>query len=130
MSLKNLFKYLKPFDFLFIILSLSVLVTSIFYARNTGYEQPRLIVETQEGQWIYSLEIDSVYEFSGPMGITQVEVKDGKVKIVSSPCKNKTCEIATPISEFGQWIACMPNRVSLRIGTPSENENKLDSVSF
>ena len=51
----------------------------------------------------------------GPLGKTLVEIRDGRARIVASPCANKLCVNAGSIALTGHIIACIPNKVVVRI---------------
>ena len=79
-----------------------------------------------EGDWVVikvnqkevarlSLEIDQITHVKGPLGLTGVEVKKGQARIVRSPCKNKVCIKSGYIRYADRLVACIPNRVVVRI---------------
>ena len=68
-----------------------------------------------EQQWIYPLDAETTVRVPGPLGETVVEIADGAVRVVSSPCPEKICIKTGRISKPGQWIACLPNRVFISI---------------
>ena len=51
----------------------------------------------------------------GPLGKTLVEIRDGQAHVVASPCANKLCVNAGSIALTGHIIACIPNKVVVRI---------------
>ena len=51
-------------------------------------------------------------------------VKDGKVYVEHSDCKEQLCVHQTPITKDGGSIVCLPNRVVIRV----ENR-EIDAVS-
>ncbi len=51
----------------------------------------------------------------GPLGETQVEIVAGQVRITSSPCPRKICIGMGEIHRSGDLLACVPNRVVVRI---------------
>ena len=51
----------------------------------------------------------------GPLGTTVVEIHDGHVHVAESPCSNKLCVKTGRIHLTGQLIACLPNKVVVRI---------------
>ena len=53
------------------------------------------------------------------VGMT-LEVKDGRVRVVESDCPNKVCVHTGWIALSGEVIACVPNRVIIRIDGPEE----------
>jgi hypothetical protein len=86
--------------------------------RNTGREA--------EQQWIYPLDAETTLRVPGPLGETVVEIKDGAVRVISSPCPEKICIKTGRISKPGQWIACLPNRVFISIrGRRSEQPDAI-----
>jgi len=46
---------------------------------------------------------------------TKVRIKSNEVKILSSPCPNKTCVQSAPLKKVGDWNACLPNQVFVYI---------------
>jgi len=51
----------------------------------------------------------------GPLGETLVEISGGKVRVLSSPCARKICIGMGKIQRSGDLLACVPNRVVVRI---------------
>lgn len=54
-------------------------------------------------------------EIQGYLGISELEVKEGKIRFIASPCANKHCIRAGWIHRHGELAACLPNRVSVQI---------------
>ena len=81
----------------------------------------------EKGEFIAPLNKDADYAISGPLGMTSVHIHDGKASITESPCNNKLCVLAGAISEPNQWIACLPNKVFVRI-TSSGNSKDVGGV--
>jgi len=97
--------------------------------RQSGTRYVQITGET--GEWIAPLDKDAEYEIPGPLGITVVHIHDGKASVVDSPCKNKICILAGAISEPNQWIACLPNKVFVRItSSGSKDEGGVDAGAF
>jgi len=85
----------------------------------------------ESGEWIAPLDKEAEYEVPGPLGITVVHIHDGKVAIEDSPCRNKICILSGAISEPGQWLACLPNQVFVRItSSESNDEGSVDAGVF
>lgn len=110
-------KTLKPGDFLIVIL---ILCFSVFVIiKNSGSQSGKVIVNTRETVYEYSLDNDGVYKIPGDIGDTVFEIKDKKVRIIDSPCPNKTCIAqgwTTP-------IICLPNNVVIHV-VESETETR------
>jgi hypothetical protein len=65
------------------------------------------------------------FRVSGPLGQTQVEIRDGAARVVDSPCRDKVCVKMGWVRGAGEWAACVPNRVLLRV----EARPGLDAVT-
>ena len=52
---------------------------------------------------------------TGPIGETEVEIKDGKARVVKSPCNKKLCIKSGYIQYADRFAACLPNRVVVRV---------------
>lgn len=95
------------------VLALTILSGFAIYG-NRG-EKPRLVIESPAGRWLYDLDTDVTTPIAGPLGDTIVEIRAKKARILSSPCPNQTCVAAHAISRPGEWNACLPNQVIIRV---------------
>lgn len=87
-----------------------------------------IVIEASGSKWIYPLGTDRRELIPGPRGDTVVVIEGGKARVADSPCPDKLCVHMPAISRPGQWIACMPNRVFVRVR--GKDEQTLDDVSF
>jgi len=74
-----------------------------------------------------SVNQDRTFEASGPLGKTTIRIQEGRARIVSSPCPNKTCIMMGDVGKEGGVIVCLPNEVVVRVG--KERADGLDAVS-
>lgn len=89
------------------------------YAPDTA--APEVVITGADGEWIYPIDTDRKLAVAGPLGITTVVISGKTVRVVDSPCKNKVCIAMGAISAPGQWVACLPNKVFVRVeGTRAE----------
>ena len=58
---------------------------------------------------------DQFIPVEGRLGITLVEILDGRAHIHSSPCQNKICVKSGFIQYADRLTACIPNRVVVKI---------------
>ena len=112
------------------IVAVALMATVFVSASVLGNGGDRLIVriDGQSGQWEYPLSQNRKIEVAGPLGSTTVLIEGGKAAIVDSPCPNKTCILAGAISRSGQWVACLPNKIFVRL-VGSEGKG-LDAATF
>lgn len=61
---------------------------------------------------IYDLNRDDVIDVDGYLTVV---IKDGKVSVKDSKCKNGYCSSHEPISFVGQIIVCLPNDIVIKI---------------
>jgi len=66
-------------------------------------------------------------EVAGPLGQTRVLVEADGARVLDSPCPLQLCVAAGKATRAGQVVACLPNRVALRLlgGDP---ERGVDAV--
>jgi len=74
----------------------------------------------------YSLKKNQLISTLGPLGTTDIEIKDGQARIAQSSCSHKVCIKMGWIKHSGKIAACVPNKVVIRIA--GENLNGMDAV--
>lgn len=112
----RLLKRLTPFDRkLLIVLIILVLASFMLLLRSAGTGR-RALVET-EGKTVFvaALEKEQEVEVEGPLGETILQIVGGAVQVVNSPCRQKICIGMGKASHAGDLLACVPNRVVVRI---------------
>ena len=88
-----------------------------FTVRGLGQKGSRVVVTAAGVKYEYSAELDGTYTVAGELGPTTFEIKDGRVRIIDSPCPNKTC-----ISQgWHNPLVCLPNKVMITV----EGENSV-----
>lgn len=116
-----------------IIFSLAAVLTVgtslLVFNRQSGTLYVQMTGET--GEWIAPLEKEAEYEIPGPLGNTRVHIHDGHAAIIDSPCRNKLCILAGAIAQPNQWVACLPNKVFVRIvGSGVQENGGVDASAF
>ncbi len=123
-------KQIRLGDIAILAVSIAIIVFSLGTYTNFSGE-PQVHVRTDNGEFIYDLTVDSFATFTGPVGETSIEIKDGKVHVHDSDCRNKVCISAGWVSRVGDWIICLPNNVFLLIeGVIAESEGGVDDTAF
>lgn len=97
------------------------------YSRSGGKLYAHITGES--GEWIEPLDTDRLIEVPGPLGNSFVRIEGGKVGFIDSPCDNKLCIDMGFISEQNMWVACLPNRVFVKIDGGGANED-LDASAY
>ena len=90
-------------------------------SRATGGNPVRAQVVVS-GEQVVTLDLsrDGVHDVLGPIGVTRVEVRGGKVRVLSSPCPQQICRHGGWIGAPGALLVCLPNQVVIRVaGEPT-----------
>ncbi|MFP4065894.1 MAG: NusG domain II-containing protein [Spirochaetaceae bacterium] len=119
---------LKPFDYVSFAAAVLVVVGFSMVAYGDQTEGTQVRVETEQDTFIYSLEQSREFDVEGPLGHTHVEIDNGRVRVTASPCREKICVAAGWVSRADEWIACLPNRVFLRVQGGEDSE--VDAQTF
>jgi hypothetical protein len=105
----------KVFDYVAFLLAVIVVVAFSVYAYGESEQGSVARIETQEAEFVYALQENQEFDLAGPLGDTHVEIEDGRIRVTESPCREKICIAAGWASSAGEWIACLPNRVFIRV---------------
>lgn len=129
MAVTNLLRRMTRLDkFLAVGLTLLVLLSSwLLFGRQPG---ARLLVDS-EGQTVFSAPLSDARQFTidGPLGATRLQVANGGVRVLSSPCPQKICIGLGEARRAGDLLACVPNRIVVRIVGPAADETGYDLLS-
>ena len=63
----------------------------------------------------------------GPLGDSVIEIRQGRARFVSSPCRGQVCVHTGWLQAAGDIAACLPNRISL---TLHGQHPRFDAVNF
>jgi len=90
----------------------------LLYARFWQPAGPANWLEVQTGDGparVIALSPDRQLDIAGPLGDSRIEISGGKARVLSSPCRNKTCIHAGWLDHTGELAACLPNRISIQL---------------
>lgn len=106
---KSRYHLIKPFDIIFLFP-----LFLIFFRNIESGKQIEIFVDGNL-KFIYSLNDDRTITIEGNIGISTIEIKDGRIRMVYSPCPDKLCMKQGFIKGKGESIICVPNRIVIRI---------------
>ncbi len=115
MALKALWVRTTRTDRYLILLLVLVAFTSLFLSFGRTAGKQLVIYADEKIVFTGPLTRDRLLELQGPLGETQVEISAGQVRVVSSPCPRKICIGMGSVWRSGDLLACVPNRVVVRI---------------
>jgi len=70
---------------------------------------------------------DGVLAVPGHLGDSRIEIRDGRVRFVDSPCVGRYCVHSGWLSRSGQVAACLPNGVVIEV---TGGDREFDAVTF
>lgn len=118
------FKFSK-WDIIIPLVALVVAGILFINGRNTDTGTAEITVD---GVKVYTADLtqekDKILEF----GEITVEIRDGEIGIVSSPCIGKDCIKTGFISHPGETIVCIPEKTVIKI--IGQSKNSPDAISY
>lgn len=127
--MKKPLRAFRAADAVLFALVLAATIASGYFVYGQGGNSPRLVIQGPTGTWMYDLKTDRTVEIPGKLGNTIITIAGKKARIVDSPCPTKTCVAEPPISRKGEWSACLPNAVIIRI-EGGDTEGEIDAVVY
>lgn len=106
---------LRILDYFIFLIALSVVVLSVFWSASGKEGELRAEIEASGIQYLLPLSQDGHLDLQGPVGETRVEVLDGEIFISHSDCRDKICISMGHVSTPSGWLACLPNRVFIKV---------------
>ena len=117
--MKFKFSSLRPLDFVFFVLLIAVGLFLTIGSLSKSGAKVRVLANGE--LYEYSAETDGIYSVTGLIGETTFEIKEGKVHVIDSPCKNKIC-----INQgWSSPLVCLPNNVTITL----EDNGEYDALS-
>lgn len=102
-------------DVLILVLGLLAVIVVARLAAVGGDDRVRI----RQAGHIYeeaSLRVNRRVDVPGPLGITQVEIREGRVRVRADPSPRQLCVRQGWLAP-GETALCLPNRVSVERGT-------------
>ena len=79
---------------------------------------------------IIDLTLNRKLRIKGENGFLVLEIKNKKVRVIKSTCRNKICIKTGWISKEGESIVCVPNRVIIKIlGNSFQKKKRIDYIT-
>jgi hypothetical protein len=113
-----------------IVTGLLILAAVLFPLLGRGGTGDRVIVE-RDGSILFTAPLaeDRTVPLPGPLGETVLAIRRGEARILSSPCRHHVCLGMGGIRERGHLIACLPNRLLVRIDGDGKGAKDYDLLS-
>lgn len=118
---------LKPGDLL--VLAGACLLTAGFFLHAWNRPAGSAIVVRAQGKVMVraALERDADYAVQGTLGVSRIEVRQGRARVAADPGPRQVCVKQGWVSRAGEAALCLANQVSLEIGG---GERAFDTVTY
>jgi len=97
-----------------------------FWKADESAQQVEILVQGEK-QYILDLKQDRKITVQGKQGESLIEIKDGKARFISSSCNTSFCVRNGWQQHGGDFVACLPNAVSLHLAGGSK---LYDAINF
>lgn len=109
------------------ILILALLVTAaVFFLgyrlRNRESPEEAVVYVGEQEYARFSMGEDMEFLIETENGTNRLIIKEGEADVIEATCPDKICVHQSPISETGETIVCMPNRVIVTIEQASQKQ--------
>ena len=98
-----------------LIAGLCVIAITLFLVFSPQKESGASVTVYADGEvyGVYDLQTDRTVDVDGRCKIV---IRDGTVSVTEATCHNQTCVHHVPVSDAGESIICLPNRVIVQVG--------------
>ena len=125
---------INKYDIALIVVIIAVNVFILFYGGLNTVEKGQKIAYVYSDNKLvgeYTLTENYKTEFSVEMSTgsyNTIHIEDGKVWIHDATCPDKICLNQGKISNDGELIVCLPNRLMVQIKDNQETEDDIDII--
>jgi len=109
---------------------LSVILLYVLFSMVwSGSDSTRYVSVFVDGEKRYLIDLfqENILEVEGRRGVSKLEIVNGKVRFIESPCSTHFCIRSGWLDQTIGLIACLPNGISLSFS----NANKAyDAINF
>lgn len=103
-------------DVLVLILAVAVAIFSYgYYWQGMNYANQAQIRVHGKHWTTLDLYQNQLIKIKGKLGESTLEVRDGKVRFIDSPCTTKQCVHQGWLQHGGEMAACLPNEISVQV---------------
>jgi len=111
--------------FTFALLFISIVFANFWHQEGHGAEAV-VLVNGKRWARLNLFNNQDIYA-PGPLGESHIQVRDGQIRFVDSPCPNKLCVHSGWLSQGGENATCLPNKISVQV---LATDTRFDSINF
>ena len=128
MSALNRQRWLLSGDYVIFFLVAGLILLS-YWAFWGGWSKQALAEITISGKHWRNVELyqDQIIHVPGELGESVLQVKDGRIRFISSPCTQKLCIRQGWLELGGASATCLPNKISVQV---LSDDPSFDTMNF
>ena len=119
---------MRPGDWLTLLAGALLLVALVWLTWHQGAAARVRVFQDGKLLGEYDLNVPRKIEAIGPLGITLIEIADGKVRIARDPSPRQYCVKSGWLDAAGQVAICLPNRTSIEL--VNREKSPYDSLTY
>jgi hypothetical protein len=119
----------KPLPGDWLVLVLGTAAVALLFA-TLWHNEPAGKLRIRAGDQVYatlSLAQKRTLDVPGPLGISRIEIDNGRARVASDPGRHQYCVKQGWLTRAGQVAMCLPNQVSLEL---LGGEKTYDSLNY
>lgn len=130
MALKGVWQRATRLDRVVVVLVAVACAASFALFGRAGAGERVVVLVDGVPRFVAGLDSDRTVRLDGPLGETVISIHEGRVCVLDSPCPRKVCMGMGSVSRGGEMVACVPNRLLIRIeGAAASQETGYDLLS-
>jgi len=127
--MKTPFQVMTGGDWLIVLTLLGVSVAGIAWLATAPKGTRVVVTSGDQTCFVADLDQPQSVDLDGPLGKTRLVIDETGAHVTSSPCPRKICISMGPARHSGDLLACVPNRIMVRIESPSGEDAPYDLLS-
>ncbi len=116
-------------DLLIVVILLLISVAGISWVTASPVGSRVVVTSGDETCFVADLDQQHEVDIDGPLGKTRLIIDEQGAYVTGSPCPRKVCISMGPAKYSGDLLACIPNRIMVRIESPPDEEAPYDLLS-
>ena len=116
-------------DWLVILFLVGVSLAGLVWVATAPGGTHVVVTSGEQTCFIAPLDQPRSVDLDGPLGQTHLVIDAQGARITSSPCPRKICISMGSARQTGDLLACVPNRILVRIDSPTGEEAPYDLLS-
>lgn len=108
-------KKIRPLDVFIILVVVAAIGFSVFFLRSVKGKKAEVYID-REKIAEFNLDVhEQVKEIETRIGNVKLQLGNGEIRVLSTPCTKKICALTGAISHSHERILCLPAHMYIRV---------------